>query len=182
MEMSRRHSDDSDPTPRRAGYAAVVAVYVTAVAGSVVLLRRRGTPLPERIGVVDLVTTALATQRAARLVAKEPVTRPVRAPFTEFVAVSGPAELEERAREDSVLRHTIGELMSCPFCLGQWIATLFVMGHVVCPRATRLVISLFAVVAVADATHHAMSLLTARTAAQTDDAAAAVHAGVRGGA
>jgi hypothetical protein len=51
------------------------------------------------------------------------------------------------------------------------------MGHVVCPRATRLVTSLFAVVAVADATHHAMSLLTARTAAQTADAAAAVHAG-----
>lgn len=177
-DLHRPESDPADPTRRRAGYAAVVAVYVTAVAASAIVLRRRGTRLPERICVVDLVITALATQRASRLLAKEPVTRPVRAPFTEFVAVSGPAELEERARDDSMLRHTIGELLSCPFCLGQWIATVFVMGHVVCPRATRLVTSLFAVVGAADAMHHVMSLLTERTAAKDDDSAsAAVAAG-----
>jgi hypothetical protein len=156
----------SDPADRRVGYAVVIGVYTVLVAVIAVVLRKRGTRLPERIRLIDLGVTAVATQRAARLLAKEPITSPVRAPFTEFVAVSGPAELEERARDDSMLRHTIGELLSCPFCLGQWIATGFITGHLVAPRATRVVTSLFAVVGVADALHHAMALLTDRTAGE----------------
>ena len=43
-----------------------------------------------------------------------------------------------------------GELLSCPFCLAQWIATGFVTGLVVAPRATRVVAATFSVVALAD--------------------------------
>lgn len=183
MTDAENERTPSDPTDRRAGYAAVVAIYLGVVGLVTLVLRRRGTRLPERISAFDLAVTALATQRAARLLAKEPITSPVRAPFTEFVDVSGPAELDERARDDSVFRHTVGELLTCPFCVGQWIATAFVTGHVVAPRATRLVTSLFAIVGVADALQHAVARLADRSSGAPEPApapeAAVIAAGGR---
>jgi hypothetical protein len=32
----------------------------------------------------------------------------------------------------------VGELLTCPFCLAQWVGTGFVFGYVSAPRATRL--------------------------------------------
>lgn len=153
----------NDPTVRRRSYALVICLYALLLVAAVAFGRRRGIRLPERLATRDLVLSALATQRLARLVAKEPVTIPLRAPFTEFVGVAGPAELEERARDDSRLRHTVGELLTCPFCLGQWFGTAFVVGHVVWPKATRLVASTFAVVGVADSLQHATGWLRTRT-------------------
>ena len=152
-------SPADSPATRRGSYAVVIAVYLSAVGGTALLARRNGVRLPDRLRVQDLVVAALATQRIARLVAKDPVTSPVRAPFTEFVGVEGPAELEERARDDSHLRHTVGELLSCPFCLGQWIGTALMAGHVIVPRAARLVASTFAVIGVADALQHVTAKL-----------------------
>jgi hypothetical protein len=48
-------------------------------------------------------------------------------------------------------RHAVGELIACPFCLGQWIGTAFVVGYVFAPRATRIVAGAFSVVAISDA-------------------------------
>jgi hypothetical protein len=47
-------------------------------------------------------------------------------------------------------RKALGELLTCPFCVGQWVATSFVLGLVLAPRATRLVASTFTAVAAAD--------------------------------
>ena len=33
----------------------------------------------------------------------------------------------------------MGELVSCPFCLGQWVATALVMGRAVVPVLTAVV-------------------------------------------
>jgi hypothetical protein len=32
----------------------------------------------------------------------------------------------------------VGELLTCPFCLAQWVGTGFVLGYVTAPKATRL--------------------------------------------
>jgi hypothetical protein len=48
------------------------------------------------------------------------------------------------------LRHAVGELLTCPFCMSHWIATGFGIGAVVAPRATRLVASVFSMEAAAD--------------------------------
>ena len=63
---------------------------------------------------------------------------------------AGAGEVNEEVRGSGV-RHAIGELIACPFCLGQWIGTAFVGGFVFAPRATRLAASVFSVVAVSDA-------------------------------
>jgi hypothetical protein len=36
-------------------------------------------------------------------------------------------------------RHSLGELLTCPFCLDAWVATVFTIGLVFAPRLTRLV-------------------------------------------
>jgi hypothetical protein len=63
--------------------------------------------------------------------------------------VAGPAELKEGVRGKG-LRKAVGELVSCPFCLSQWVSTGFTFGLVTAPRATRLTASVFASLALAD--------------------------------
>jgi hypothetical protein len=92
---------------------------------------------------------ALATHRLSVLVAKDSVTSPIRAPFTRYEGVEGPSKLKESVRGEGV-RHSIGELLTCPFCLSQWTATGFAIGTVFAPRATRLVATTFAAVGLAD--------------------------------
>jgi hypothetical protein len=171
--------DRADPTTRLSSYAALIAVYFTVLGAVVWVARRCGIRLPERIPLRDLAIAAVATQRAARLLTKDPITTPVRAPFTDFVGVEGPAALDERARDDSAFRHTVGELLTCPFCVGLWVATAFVVGLVVRPRLTRVVTSLFAVAGVADALQHTNTRLeqSGGQDVETDTAAATVGAG-----
>src|SRR5205807_1092615 len=80
--------------------------------------------------------------KLSRRLAKDPVTSPIRAPFTRATGVSGPAELAEEVQGGG-LRRAVGELLTCPFCLDQWVATAFVCGLTVAPRATRLVAATF---------------------------------------
>src|SRR5690606_8159414 len=119
--------------------------YAAVVGGMGLVLRNRR--LPERIDPQDIALVALATHKLSRLVSKDPVTSPLRAPFTRFRGVSGPSELREEVRGHGS-RHAVGELLTCPFCLSQWIATGFVFGLVVAPRPTRLVTSLYSALAV----------------------------------
>jgi hypothetical protein len=128
------------------GFVAVMAVYGAIVAVASLLARRR---LPERFAWGDLALISVATHKVSRRLAKDPVTSPLRAPFTQFRGTSGTAELAEDVRGTGI-RKAVGELLTCPFCLGQWVATAFVFGLVIAPRPTRLVASVFTAVAAAD--------------------------------
>ena len=130
------------------GYAALMAVYGAAVAAGAVGVRRRNRALPE-VRPFDIALVGVATHKLARRVSKDSVTSPLRAPFTRYEGVSGPAELQEEVRGQG-LRKAIGELVSCPFCLSQWVATGFVFGLLTAPRATRWAASIFASLALAD--------------------------------
>lgn len=129
------------------GYIRVMATYAAVVGAMGIALRNRR--LPERLDLQDIGLVALATHKVSRLLAKDPVTSPLRAPFTRFEGVSGPSELQEEVRGHGA-RHAVGELLTCPFCLSQWVATGFVFGLVVAPRPTRLVTSLYSALAVSD--------------------------------
>ena len=130
------------------GYAALMGLYGVAVTAGAVALRRRNRPLPD-VRPVDIVLVGVATHKLARRMSKDSVTSPLRAPFTRYEGVSGPAELQERVRGEG-LRKAVGELVSCPFCISQWVATGFVFGLVAAPRATRWGASVFASLALAD--------------------------------
>lgn len=132
------------------GYATAMSVYGGVIAALAGVIRLTGTRLPERIGPWDTALTAVATHKLSRLIAKDSVTSPLRAPFTVFEGTSGPAELAEDIRSDGEHRKTVGELVSCPFCVGMWVATAFTAGHVLAPRATRLAVTTLAVLAGSD--------------------------------
>jgi hypothetical protein len=131
-----------------AGYAALMGVYGAAVTAGAVALRRRNRPLPD-VRLFDIALVGVATHKLARRVTKDSVTSFLRAPFTRYEGVSGPAELQEEVR-GSGLRKAVGELLTCPFCISQWVATSFTFGLLTAPRATRWTGSVFASLALAD--------------------------------
>ena len=133
-----------------AGDLGAMAVYVGAVTAGIAAVRASGRPLPDRIPPGDALLLTLATFRLARRIAKDPVTSPLRAPFTSFQGPSGHAEISEEVREHGGAKHAVGELITCPFCLAQWVGTALVFGYATAPKATRLAALTMSVVAGAD--------------------------------
>src|SRR5215211_1739010 len=121
-----------------AGDLGAMGVYLGLVSAGAAAVRASGRELPERIPPGDAVLLTVATFRLARRIAKDPVTSPIRAPFTAFQGQSGHAEVAEEVREHGGVKHAVGELLTCPFCLAQWVGTAFVFGYATAPRATRL--------------------------------------------
>ena len=132
-----------------AGYAGTMSVYAALVVALSVLARSRRRLPPSRLRWGDIALASVATFRLSRLIAKDTVTSPIRAPFTRYEGTSGPSELKEEVRGRGA-RKAIGELISCPFCLAQWVATFIAFGLVIAPRVTRLVTSVMTVIAAAD--------------------------------
>jgi hypothetical protein len=131
-----------------AGYAALMAGYGALMTGATALLAHRGR-LPDRLRASDALLLAVATHKLSRTLAKDAVASPLRAPFTRFKGAAGPGEVNEDVRGVGVQK-AAGELVSCPFCLDQWVASAFVVGLAVAPQLTRFVASTFAVRAGAD--------------------------------
>ena len=80
------------------GLLAAMGVYGTLTAAGALALRASGRPLPDRIPLGDALLLTVGTFRLARTVAKDPVTSPLRAPFTTFQGASGEAEVAEGIR------------------------------------------------------------------------------------
>jgi hypothetical protein len=135
--MQKAEYTNGEPRPL-AGDLGAMGIYVGLVSAAAAAVRASGRELPERIPFGDGVLLTVATFRLARRIAKDPVTSPIRAPFTRFEGASGHAEVAEEVREHGGAKHAIGELLTCPFCLAQWVGTGFVLGYVTAPRATRL--------------------------------------------
>ncbi len=133
----KREYNDGEPRPLGADLGAM-GVYVALVSAAAAAVRASGRELPERIPPGDAALLTVATFRLARRIAKDPVTAPLRAPFVRFEGPSGHAEVAEQVREHGGVKHAVGELLTCPFCLAQWVGTGFVFGYVGAPRATRL--------------------------------------------
>lgn len=130
-------------------YLVLTATYGAGFAGSLVALRARGHELPERIGTSDLLLVGVATHKLSRLIAKDKVTSFLRAPFTRFQEPSGHGEVEEEPCGHGV-RLAVGELLVCPYCLAQWVATGLTVGLIGAPRLTRLVSTVFVAHTVSD--------------------------------
>jgi hypothetical protein len=98
----------------------------------------------------DLALLGLATNRLSRLLARDAITRPVRAPFTRLSTDSAQSEhvIEEPA--GSGMRRVLGELLTCPRCTAMWSALGLTLGYTAAPRATRTVAMLLSVAALSD--------------------------------
>lgn len=144
-------TDGAGPHPReRAGsYGLVMSIYAAATGAFLAWLQASGRGLPERLEPQDVVTIGVATHKTSRLISKDKVTTPIRAPFTELEPRAGEAEPAERPA-GSGLRRTIGELLACPYCLDIWLATGYTAGMIAAPRTTRFISGVMSAVAIAD--------------------------------
>jgi hypothetical protein len=145
--QSERYSGGGDRPLR--GYAITMTVYASLVGTLAGIAGLTGRDVPDGFPVTDVVLCAAATHKLSRLLAKDPVTSPLRAPFTSYQGPQGPAELKEEARGQGG-RKTVGELVTCPFCTSVWVATGFSAGLIYLPRTTRVAMSTFAALAGAD--------------------------------
>jgi Protein of unknown function (DUF1360) len=132
-----------------AGYATLAGSFALGFGGALLAARRAGRELPGRPSPTDLLTTGAATHKISRLLAKDKVTSFLRAPFVRFVEESGHGEVSEEPR-GSGLRLATGELLVCPYCLGQWVAAGLGVGLVAAPGLTRLVTFVYTAETVAD--------------------------------
>jgi Protein of unknown function (DUF1360) len=135
--------------PPLLSYVTLMSIFNGLFAGALVAARRSGRELPERIGAGDLLTIGVASHKLSRLISKDKVTSPLRAPFTELEGKGGPGELEERSRGKGV-RKAVGELLICPYCLGLWVVAAFAVGLLFAPRLTRLVAAIFSALTISD--------------------------------
>lgn len=143
-------ADEAEGERPLLGYAVLVSTYSVLTAVAAAAAARRG--VKERPSGVDLGLLAVATFRVSRTLSKDAVMSPLRAPFATFQRAAGPGEVMEAPRPGHV-RHAVGELVTCPFCLSQWVGTAGLAGLALAPRPTRWVTAGFTAVAAADLLH-----------------------------
>lgn len=151
----RGYSDMPDEMPL-SGYATLLGAYAVLFGSALGVGWKRG--LPDRIAISDVVVLGLATHKLARIITKDWVTSPLRAPFTRYQGSVGGGEVSEKSRGTG-LRRAVGDLLTCPWCIAPWVAAGLYATFACDPRAARLLASTFASVAVSDTLQHAYSAM-----------------------
>lgn len=139
-------------------YLLLLASYLATVISLIGWGRLRRVRLPERVPASDLALLTVAVFRASRLITKDSVTSVARAPFTRYKEPAGHGEVNEEVIGRGP-RHAIGELVSCPFCISVWVATVATFALLAFPRPARAAFTMLAAVAGADALQFVYSAL-----------------------
>lgn len=136
------------------GYAALVGIYNAAFAAMLLAAKNSGRQVPQRIGYADLLLLGVGTFKLTRIISLDRVTSPLRAPFTEYVEPAGTSEVKEKVRGTGMQR-AVGDLLTCPYCMGPCVAAALVAGFIFKPRATRLAVGVLTAATMSDFLHHA---------------------------
>ena len=142
-------------------YATLMAVFNLILALFLLITKVSRHPLPQRMDTKDIALLGIATHKLSMIGAKDAVTSPLRAPFTEHQETESQKSVQEKPRGEG-LQRSIGELLTCHFCLGLWVAAFLSYGLVLAPRVTRLIASIFVILALSDHLHQIYKALTNR--------------------
>ncbi len=135
--------------PPLVSYAGMMLLFSGLFGSGLLAARRQGRELPERMPAADLLSIGVAAHKLSRLIGKDKVTSPLRAPFTELEEPGGPGELEESSRGTG-LRRAVGDLLVCPYCLDLWVVAAFSLGLLFVPRLTRFLVAIFTALTLSD--------------------------------
>jgi hypothetical protein len=127
-------------------------VYLSWLTHTYFRMKKRGLRLPQRPSWSDVFLVGLATHKLSLILSKEWSTAPLRAPFTQFEAIESGGELNETSRGTG-MQEAIGDLLTCPYCLGVWVATGLSINLVNSPALTRLFAGILGSVAISDFLH-----------------------------
>ncbi|MBV8257294.1 MAG: DUF1360 domain-containing protein [Actinobacteria bacterium] len=111
-------------TPPYGAYAAIMATFAGGLAGAGLLARALDRD-PYQHTTLDLATLALATFKAARTIARDPVASFIREPLVDDEPRNG-------------MQQALGELVTCTRCTGTWVAAGLGATQIVTPRFGRL--------------------------------------------
>ncbi len=132
---------------RRATYAALSGIFVAAFA---ILAGRKPAPnADQELSPFDVIQLGFATYRLGRMVAYDQVFETYRLPFAETVPDGSGAGLTVVPRGEGV-QQALGELISCPICIGTWIAAALVFGLKFVPGPARTLLNITSSVGIAE--------------------------------
>ena len=149
-----QHYAPEDGAPL-AGYAGAMGAYAVLL-GAVLYGVGRNKRSEPSLG--DITLLGVGTHKLSRIVAKDFVTAPLRAPFTTRRHNEGAGEVLDEPRGDG-LQKSLGYLLTCPYCLGPWLGTGLSALLAVRPTPTRFVLRMLAAVTISDFLHLAYSRL-----------------------
>ena len=142
-------------------YGVLAGTFNLLFALFLLMTRITGKSLPQHIEARDIALLGMATHKLSLVGSHDAITSPLRAPFTELEGKESPKMVEEKPRGEGI-RRSVGELLTCQFCLGVWVASFFTYGFVLLPRVSRLVAAVFAAVTVSDFLHQTYKALRKR--------------------
>ena len=151
--LTRDYSDPPQPLGAYLSLMGIFCALVSGLAGAVWLTRSKLPKKAPKAG--EILLLGIATHKLSRIVTKDLVTAPLRAPFVRYKQGAGEGEVEEESRRTHGLTEAVGDLLTCPYCIGVWIATPMWFGLALAPRLTRFVAGIFATVTTADFLHRA---------------------------
>ena len=157
-----------DRSQERATYLTLMGLFLGAFAAF--SRREQDARTPLELRPLDLALLGLATFRTGRLAVYDRVAEPLRAPVTE-------TKPDEYGADQYVVaagrgaRKALGELVSCPTCVGTWVAAGLVYGLRIAPRPTRVFLSFMGTTGLAELLHSANEALTWASKAQRKQAA-----------
>jgi hypothetical protein len=131
-----------------AEYATLLGFYIASVAVLTGMAIEKDR-LPRRFSLLDLALLGIATHKLSRIVAKDRITGILHAPFVTYICSAGAGEVEEEPRGRGIQRG-IGHLVSCPYCMAPWCATVLAFGLLFAPRVTRFFAGILTSVAASD--------------------------------
>jgi hypothetical protein len=115
--------------PPYQAYATIAGAFFGGLATVAALSRRQPPNSP-----LEFAALAAATFKVSRTLSRERVGSFVRQPFVEGDADTG----EDEQPAGSGFQRAIGELITCPRCLGTWSAAALVSTEMLSPRLGRL--------------------------------------------
>ena len=110
-------------SPPYGAYAALMAVFAGGLAGAGLLARALDRD-PYEHTALDLAALSLATFKASRTIARDPVTSWIREPLVDDA--------------DGGLELALAELVTCSRCVGTWVAAGLGSAQIIAPRFGRL--------------------------------------------
>lgn len=141
-------------------YAGLMTVYFLAFCALAAAAKRREDcePLSKKMDWMEIAVFSLAVFQTSRTISKGWITIPLRAAFARYDEPSIlPSEVHETPRGKG-LQRVVGELLTCPFCLGTWTGLGLGYGRVFAPRATRLFTGIAATSAISNFLHLAYTM------------------------
>lgn len=142
-----------DPKAKQQESATKIVLIVLFLGGLGVLawvVEKGGSGLKlTELSLLDIILIGFATFRLGRMIAYDRIMDPVRAPFTRVVDDNS-GEGKTIAPKGKGARQALGQLISCPTCIGTWVAAFLVLMLLIAPEGTRIFLYATAAVALAE--------------------------------